>query len=649
MAAGATDAPAEDSTAEAAPDARALATELADALRFAAAAYGVAMADGHMDSVLKTTYMWTARPLVTGVDVRSTCRQTQDDAVRAQIGAGDLLHSDWSGGVFRPCHFVAYHQGRNWLVLAVRGTLRPDDLLTDACAVPCRFEDGFAHEGVSRAAQYVVSQAAGVLAAAAARRPGCEIVVTGHSMGAATATLAASLLRSQGRKHPGASASAVFSSARCIAFAPLPVLSDALATNEDQRLHTLSVVCGADFAPRLSIPALSLLKEELGGAGFGATLGRGVRRLRRIMDVGGTRALSPPRAGTAASDDEGLESERLRMGGRVLYLRSAPHAATEQEQGRVGCWADTGDFDRLWLTDGCLSDHLVSHYQQSLAALLSASASEEARQQLAESQRLGHQILARDIASAKESGESFAQFKARYRPVGVDGLLAQLWYAQAADEGSTGRQIESDSERCSERATPMERADLHQQGAGDEKEAMRLKTCLHPHEAAGFPRGLRKTEQQRNDAATAAAEKSETEKGHDEEVAVSALGEEDEEGQSGSSASSGASWVLEDGMPSLATVSVELGTAAGCIGTDEPDELGEQVRQAHFEYESAMRDDLVDDLVVATGDGGDSEDTVGQWLDSLEAQWDNYISAGRASASGAPPVRRSLHWMEPRF
>ena len=141
--------------AEAARDARALAAELTTALRYAGAAYGVAMADGHMDSVLRTTYMWTARPLVTGVDIRSTCTATQDSAVRAQIGAGELLHSDWSGGVFRPTHFVAYDPGRNWLVLAVRGTLRPDDLLTDACATPCPFESGFAHEGISRAAQYV--------------------------------------------------------------------------------------------------------------------------------------------------------------------------------------------------------------------------------------------------------------------------------------------------------------------------------------------------------------------------------------------------------------------------------------------------------------------------------------------------------------
>ncbi len=476
--------------AEAAGDARALAAELTTALRYAGAAYGVAMADGHMDSVLRTTYMWTARPLVTGVDIRSTCTATQDRAVRAQIGAGELLHSDWSGGVFRPTHFVAFDPGRNWLVLAVRGTLRPDDLLTDACATPCPFESGFAHEGVSRAAQYVVNQAAGVLAAAVARRPGCEIVLTGHSMGAATATLAASLLRSLGlRRQPGASVSAAFSRARCIAFAPLPVLSEALASSHEQQRYTLSVVCGADFAPRLSLPALSQLREELCGAGIPATLGRGVRRLRRMMDVGGMRPPSPPRADAASSQKAG-DPERLQMGGRVLYLRSAGkelswHGSEPTALDGVGCWATPEDFERLWLTEGCLSDHLVSHYQNALAAFAESASQHEALQRRANSQQLGEAIVMQDIAHAMEAGEGYDEFKARYRPVGGNQRLSELWLQSAAAAvNSDSVSLSSDSE----------------DNDAEIRKGARLKALLDPHEAAGFPRGLRQME-----AASAAA------------------------------------------------------------------------------------------------------------------------------------------------
>lgn len=486
--------------AEAGRDARALAAELTTALRYAGAAYGVAMADGHMDSVLRTTYMWTARPLVTGVDIRSTCTATQDSAVRAQIGAGELLHSDWSGGVFRPTHFVAFDPGRNWLVLAVRGTLRPDDLLTDACAAPCPFESGFAHEGVSRAAQYVVNQAAGVLAAAVAQRPGCEIVLTGHSMGAATATLAASLLRSLGlRRQPGASVSAAFSRARCIAFAPLPVLSEALASSHDQQRYTLSVVCGADFAPRLSMPALSLLREELCGAGIPATLGRGVRRLRRMMDVGGMRPPSPPRADAASGQIAG-DPERLQMGGRVLYLRSARkqpswHGEPTALDG-VGCWATPEDFERLWLTEGCLSDHLVSHYQNALVAFAESASHQEVLQQRSESQQLGEAIVMQDIAHALEAGEGYDDFKERYRPVGGNQRLSELWLQSATAA------VHSDSVSLS---SESEDNDKSASQPAEVKKGARLKALLDPHEAAGFPRGLRQVEAA--SAAAAAADK----------------------------------------------------------------------------------------------------------------------------------------------
>ena len=493
--------------AEAAEDARKLAAELTTALRYAGAAYGVAMADGHMDSVLRTTYMWTARPLVTGVDVRSTCAATQDRAVRAQIGAaGELLHSDWSGGVFRPTHFVAYDPGRNWLVLAVRGTLRPDDLLTDACATPCPFESGLAHEGVSRAAQYVVNQAAGVLAAAVARRPGCEIVLTGHSMGAATATLAASLLRSLGlRKQPGATVSAAFSRARCIAFAPLPVLSQDLAASEDQQRHTLSVVCGADFAPRLSMPALSQLREELCGAGIPATLGRGVRRLRRMMDVGGMRPPSPPRDDAATGRVAG-DPERLQMGGRVLYLQSSAKQPSRHGEAdlssqaaalnRVGCWATPEAFERLWLTDGCLSDHLVSRYQNALAAFAESASQHEAWHQRAKSQQLGKAIVMQDIADALQAGSTYDEFKAKYRPVGGTQRLSELWLQSAAAVDSDSASLWSDSEEDDALRPTHER--IH--SSADGEKVARLKALLDPSEAAGFPRGLRQLE-----AAAAAA------------------------------------------------------------------------------------------------------------------------------------------------
>eukprot|EP01045_Picozoa_sp_COSAG04_P025596 COSAG04_NODE_3387_length_2865_cov_6.902497_1_plen_504_part_10 len=351
-----------------------LAHELRTALRFAKASYGTAMEDGHMSSVLRTTYMWTARPLVTGVDVRLE-QGSQDRSVCEQAGVSHLLSSDWSGGVFRPGHFVAYEPTHDWLVLAVRGTLRPDDLLTDACAAPCRFGGGFAHEGVSRAAHWVVAQATGVIAAALSTHPTARVVVTGHSMGGATATLVAALLRAQARAHPESAAASAFAAARAIAFAPLPVLSSTLAMDDEHRRFSLSVVCGCDFAPRLSIEALSRLRQELQHAGLRAAGDRALQRLRRIVDLGGSRpAEKAAAAGAGVEAGAGAErggEKRLAMAGRVLYL-PPPSDATPPQPSRA-CWAEANDFSRLLVTEGCLRDHLVSRYEAALDAFAAAA------------------------------------------------------------------------------------------------------------------------------------------------------------------------------------------------------------------------------------------------------------------------------------
>lgn len=57
----------------------------------------------------------------------------------------------------------------------------------------------------------------------------------------------------------------------------------------------------------------------------------------------------------------------------------------------------------------------------------------EARQLRAESKRLGQTIVMQDILRAKQNGEDFSEFKQRYRPIGVDGILAFLW---GGDDGS---------------------------------------------------------------------------------------------------------------------------------------------------------------------------------------------------------------------
>ena len=64
----------------------------------------------------------------------------------------------------------------------------------------------------------------------------------------------------------------------------------------------------------------------------------------------------------------------------------------------------------------------------------------EATQRAEESRREGLAVIEGEIALAKSRGETFEQFKARFRPVGVDGVLRMHWDRdrRQSDEGGGG-------------------------------------------------------------------------------------------------------------------------------------------------------------------------------------------------------------------
>ena len=68
----------------------------------------------------------------------------------------------------------------------------------------------------------------------------------------------------------------------------------------------------------------------------------------------------------------------------------------------------------------------VPHQRDSVASVAS-TATHEATQRAEESRREGLGVLEQEIALAKSQGETFEQFKARFRPVGVDGVLRMHW------------------------------------------------------------------------------------------------------------------------------------------------------------------------------------------------------------------------------
>uniref|UniRef100_A0AAR2KDK0 sn-1-specific diacylglycerol lipase n=1 Tax=Pygocentrus nattereri TaxID=42514 RepID=A0AAR2KDK0_PYGNA len=110
----------------------------------------------------------------------------------------------------------------------------------------------YAHKGISQAANYIYKKLVndGILSQAFSIAPEYRLVITGHSLGAGTASLLAALLHS------------TYPTLKCYAFSPPGgLMSKALA--EYSKQFVISVVLGKDLVPRLSIPNMEDLKRRI--------------------------------------------------------------------------------------------------------------------------------------------------------------------------------------------------------------------------------------------------------------------------------------------------------------------------------------------------------------------------------------------------
>ncbi|NXH91416.1 DGLB lipase, partial [Edolisoma coerulescens] len=154
--------------------------------------------------------------------------------------------------------FVALDHKKEAIVVAVRGTLSFEDILTDLSA-DCEdltleevLENGFVHKGITQAASYIYRKLIndGILNQAFTIAPEYKLVIVGHSLGGGTASILAIMLRNS------------FPTLRCFAFSPPGgLLSKSLA---DYTKHFIvSVIVGKDLVARLSMPNMEDLKRRI--------------------------------------------------------------------------------------------------------------------------------------------------------------------------------------------------------------------------------------------------------------------------------------------------------------------------------------------------------------------------------------------------
>uniref|UniRef100_A0A8C5RYU9 Diacylglycerol lipase-beta n=1 Tax=Laticauda laticaudata TaxID=8630 RepID=A0A8C5RYU9_LATLA len=170
----------------------------------------------------------------------------------------DFIHISFHNKIFEIPFFVALDHQKEAIVVAVRGTLSCEDVLTDLSA-DCEsltledvLENGLVHKGITQAANYIYRRLIndGILNQALSIAPEYKLVVAGHSLGGGIASILAIMLRNS------------FPNMRCYAFSPPGgLLSKSLADYTKQFI--VSVIVGKDIIPRLSMLNLEDLKRRI--------------------------------------------------------------------------------------------------------------------------------------------------------------------------------------------------------------------------------------------------------------------------------------------------------------------------------------------------------------------------------------------------
>lgn len=174
---------------------------------------------------------------------------------RTGIDAADIKLASFANSAFLPAHYVAIDKHIRAVVICVRGTANIVDSLTDIAATQDPFavreieggtdvRKGYGHAGVIRSARNLFARIRSVTLEALTENQGFELMITGHSLGAATAAVLAMIMRDD----------PTFPKAVAFSFAPLPCLSEEIVELTDEFVVTL--VNGPDIVPRLSVAVL---------------------------------------------------------------------------------------------------------------------------------------------------------------------------------------------------------------------------------------------------------------------------------------------------------------------------------------------------------------------------------------------------------
>ncbi|XP_023209620.1 sn1-specific diacylglycerol lipase beta-like isoform X2 [Centruroides sculpturatus] len=192
--------------------------------------------------------------------IDDNCCECNTAALKRVTGLTEenLVYVSFQNKVYEVPFYVAIDHQTCSIVVSIRGTLSLSDVLTDLTAECEVLSDNdrsngiFCHRGMLLAANYVKDklEETNLLNEVLSVNQSYSLVITGHSLGAGTASVLALLLRS---KYP---------TLKCFAYSPPGGLlnADGVKHSED---FIFSVVVGDDLVSRLSVPTMEDMKRNI--------------------------------------------------------------------------------------------------------------------------------------------------------------------------------------------------------------------------------------------------------------------------------------------------------------------------------------------------------------------------------------------------
>ncbi|XP_060029265.1 diacylglycerol lipase-beta isoform X2 [Erinaceus europaeus] len=302
----------------------------------------------------------------------------------------DFIHVSFHDKVYELPFLVALDHRKEAVVVAVRGTMSLQDILTDLSAESEPLD--LACEGIAQAARYIHRRliSDGILSQAFSVAPEYRLVLVGHSLGAGAAALLALMLRDT---HP---------ELRCYAFSPpRGLLSKSL--HEYSKSFVVSLVLGKDVIPRLSMPNLEDLKRRilrviahcnkpkyqilLHGCWY-ELFGGSPDNFPTELDGGEQEGLTQPLLGeqsllthwspTYNCGDSPLESPKyppLYPPGRIIHLEEdgAPGRLCDCSAARYrATWSHEARFSKILISPKMLTDHMPDVLLRALDSVVAA-------------------------------------------------------------------------------------------------------------------------------------------------------------------------------------------------------------------------------------------------------------------------------------